>query len=49
ITLATAGCDAITAHTDVVARVGEHEMMVNEAVELMAPNPQIPARDEVVR
>ena len=48
-TLAAAGCDAITAHTDVVARVGEHEMMVNEAVELMAPNPQIPAREEVVR
>ncbi|MGK7310828.1 MAG: peptidylprolyl isomerase [Candidatus Longimicrobiales bacterium M2_2A_002] len=48
-TLAATGCDAITAHTDVVARVGEHEMMVNEAVELMAPNPQIPAREEVVR
>ena len=42
------GCDAMTAHTDVVARAGEYELSVDEAVELLAPNPQIPAQREVV-
>ena len=49
IPLLVAGCDAVTAHTDVVARVGEHELTVNETVEMLAPNAQIPPRGEVIR
>lgn len=49
LTLVAAGCDAMTAHTDVVARAGNHELTVNETVELLAPNQRIPARDEIVR
>ena len=49
ITLAAAGCDAMTAHTGVVARVGEHELTVEEAADLVAGNPQIPPRSEVIR
>lgn len=48
-TLAAAGCDAMTAHTDVVARAEQHELTVDEMTELLAPNAQIPANDEVVR
>lgn len=47
-----AGCgdfgNAMTAHTDVVARVGEHELTVEETVDLLAGNPRIPAQTEVV-
>ena len=46
--LAVAGCDAMSAHTGVVARAGQHELTVDEAVELLAGNPRIPASREVV-
>ena len=49
LTLATVGCDAMTAHTDVVARVGTHELTVDETVDMIAGNPQVPARRDVVR
>ena len=46
--LALAGCDAMSAHTGVVARAGQHELTVDDAVELLAGNPRIPATPEVV-
>ena len=46
--LTMAGCDAMSAHTGVVARAGQHELTVDEAVELLAGNPRIPASREVV-
>jgi hypothetical protein len=46
--LATAGCDAMSAHTDVVARAGQHELTVDGLVEMLAGNPQIPPQTEVV-
>lgn len=48
LTLATLGCDALTSHTDTVARAGQHELTVDETVDLMADNPRVPARAEVV-
>ena len=48
LAIAVSGCDAMTAHTDVVARVGPHELTITETAELMAGNPQIPAQAEVV-
>lgn len=42
-----AACDAMTAHTDVVARAGSHELTVDGLVDLLATNPQIPPRPEV--
>ena len=52
LALAAAGCgefgNAMTSHTDVVARVGGHELTVEEMVELLAGNPRIPAQTEVV-
>ena len=51
--LVVAGCDnfgrAMTAHTDVVARAAGKELKVDEAVQLLAANPQIPADPQVVR
>ena len=45
--LLLAGCgglgEAMTAHTDVVARAAGKELKVEEAAELLATNPQIPA------
>ena len=49
VATAGAGCDAMTAHTDVVARAGQHELMVDETVALMTTSPQIPAQTDVVR
>ncbi len=46
--VALAGCDAITAHTDVVARVGSHELTESETVELLTGNPSVPARPDVI-
>ncbi|MBW3630227.1 MAG: peptidylprolyl isomerase [Gemmatimonadetes bacterium] len=46
------GCglsDAMSAHTDVVARAGGKEFRVADAVELLSLNPQIPAEPQVVR
>jgi parvulin-like peptidyl-prolyl isomerase len=48
LALGTLGCDAMTSHTGLVARVGQHELTVTESAELMAGNPQIPAQTEVV-
>ena len=48
LTLAALGCDAMTAHTDQVARVGQHELTVDETVDLMAGATQIPAQADVV-
>ncbi|MFW6331508.1 MAG: peptidylprolyl isomerase, partial [Gemmatimonadota bacterium] len=48
LTAAVVGCDAITAHTDVVARVGRHELTVDGTVEMLAGSPQVPARPEVI-
>ena len=52
LALMAAGCgefgSAMTAHTGVVARVGEHELTVDEMVGLLAGNPRIPAQTEVV-
>jgi hypothetical protein len=45
---ALGGCDAMTAHTDVVARVGAHELTESETVELLAGNPTVPARAGVI-
>jgi len=49
---ATTACDslgqAMTAHTDVVARAGGHELSVERAASLLAANPQIPAQPDVV-
>ena len=49
LTLTAFGCDAMTAHTDVVARAGSHELTVEETLELLSVNPQVPARDDVIR
>lgn len=46
--LTLAGCDAMTAHTGVVARAGRHELSVQETVEMLAGNPRIPGTTEVV-
>ncbi len=47
------GCDsfgqAMNAHTDVVARAENSELRSQEAAEMLAANPQIPADAEVVR
>jgi hypothetical protein len=51
--LTTGACagfgDAMTAHTDVVARAGGEELRVAEAAELLALNPEIPAQPDVVQ
>lgn len=48
-TLTAFGCDAMTSHTDTVARAGRYELTVGEAVDLLAGNPQIPAMNDVVQ
>jgi peptidyl-prolyl cis-trans isomerase C len=51
--LVLTGCggfgEAMTAHTDVVARAAGKELRVTEAAELLASNPQIPADPQVAR
>ncbi|MDP9349716.1 MAG: hypothetical protein M3P24_11345, partial [Gemmatimonadota bacterium] len=51
--LVLAGCgkfgNAMTAHTDVVAQAAGHELKVQEAAGLLAPNPQIPAEVGMVQ
>lgn len=49
LTLVVAGCDAMTAHTNVVARAGSHQLTVDGTVDMLAANPEIPARQEVVQ
>lgn len=50
--LATSACDsmgqAMTSHTDVLARAAGHELSVERAAGLLAPHRQIPAQVEVV-
>lgn len=41
--------EAMTAHTDVVARAAGRELKVEEAAQLLAGNPQIPAEPQVVQ
>lgn len=48
LTVAAVGCNAMTAHTNVVARADGHELGVNQVVDLLAPQPRIPATDEVM-
>jgi hypothetical protein len=51
--LAAAGCgafgDAMTAHTDVVARAAGHELKVEDAAQFLAGNPNIPAEPSIVQ
>jgi len=50
--VALAGCsglrDALSAHQDVVARVGNQELRVSQLAQLIAPVKQVPMRREVV-
>lgn len=48
LTFVLTGCDAMTAHTDVVARVAQQELTIDEMAEMLAANPRIPAQTEVV-
>ena len=41
--------EAMSAHTDVVARAGGKELKVEQAADLLATNPQIPAEPQMVR
>ncbi|HWV58478.1 MAG TPA: peptidylprolyl isomerase [Longimicrobiales bacterium] len=43
-----AGCDAISSHTDVVARAGAHELQVDQVAAWLAENPRLPANADVV-
>ncbi len=50
--LATTACDSIgqamTAHTDVLARAAGHELKIDKTATMIAANPQIPAQPDVV-
>jgi PPIC-type PPIASE domain len=52
IAAVAAGCDgvgqALTSHTDVLARAAGHELTVDQAANLVAPHERIPAQPEVV-
>jgi peptidyl-prolyl cis-trans isomerase C len=41
--------EAMTAHTDIVARAAGKELKVDEAAQLLASNPQVPADPQVVQ
>jgi hypothetical protein len=41
--------EAMTAHTDIVARAAGKELKVEQAADLLATNPQIPAEPQMVR
>jgi hypothetical protein len=41
-------CEAMGAHTGVVARVGQHDLTIDRTVDLLVDNPRIPATTEVV-
>lgn len=51
--LLLAGCEsfgqAMTAHTDTVARAAGHELKIEEAARLLTTNPELPADPQVVR
>lgn len=50
--LVTIACDSIgqamTAHTDVLARAASHELKVDKAASMIASNPSLPAQPDVV-
>jgi len=50
--LTTTACDSIgqamTAHTDVLARAAGHELKIDKTATMIAANPQIPAQPDVV-
>lgn len=41
-------CDAMSAHTGVVARVGQYDLTIDRTVDMLAESPRIPATAEVV-
>lgn len=51
--LVLGGCNrfgqAMTAHTDVLARAAGHELRIDEAARILASNPQVPAEPQVVQ
>lgn len=53
VTLVSAGCgkfgEAMTSHTDIVARAAGKELRVEDAAQLLASNPQVPADPQVVQ
>ena len=53
VSLASTGCSrfkqAMTGHTDVLARAAGQELRVDEAARILAANPQIPADPQVVQ
>ncbi|MDX1673598.1 MAG: peptidylprolyl isomerase [Longimicrobiales bacterium] len=49
VTTAVAGCDAMTAHTDTVARAGDLTLTVEETADLLTPNASVPGRPQIVR
>ncbi len=52
VAFATPACDnfaqAVTSHTDVLARAAGHELTVDQAASLVAPHERIPAQPQVV-
>jgi hypothetical protein len=43
-----AACEAMGAHTGVVARVGQYDLTIDRTVDMLVENPRIPATTEVV-
>jgi hypothetical protein len=43
-----AACEAMSAHTGVVARVGQYDLTIDRTVDMLVENPRIPATTEVV-
>jgi hypothetical protein len=41
-------CDAMQAHTGVVARVGQYELTVDRTVDMLVGNPRVPATTDVI-
>jgi hypothetical protein len=48
LSVALPACDAIGAHTGVVARVGPYELSVDRTVDLLVDHPRIPPTTEVI-
>jgi hypothetical protein len=48
LSVALPACDAIGAHTGVVARVGPYELSVDRTVDMLVDNPRIPPTSEVI-
>lgn len=45
---AVLACDAMEAHTGVVARVGQYELTTDRTVEMLTDHPRLPASSEIV-